>query len=547
MSIDTHNHAPRQVLDVRVRIQASFRNPLGRTADGAISLYVTSAITAAFMLCVPAARHWFVLPVTACGALIGIDAVRWVRGEYKTFSPVGVVGAFGYHFFFLAPLLHVSLNQWVQYVSPPPDWRPWLGWMAAINAVGLVIYRCVIRRPRLQERTQESGVRVVGRSFGRAWSSAIVLAAAVEVYTLVRVGGLRGLAGSVTGATDLHGLGSLFALGESVPLLALLGLIVSKHLKRRPIAHVWLILVAFGAFQLALTGLRGSRGNLIYACVIGIGWMHLWAKRLSRKSLVFTAVLGLAFMYMYGFYKAEGFRGLEEALTNSGRTQLSQTYGRTVPSLLLEDLGRADVQAYELYRLNQPSASFSPADGRTYIGDVAILVPSSLIGERPPDKRKWGTELLFGNEAYASGFVAENIYGLAGEAMLNFGPVSVPVVFLIFALCVRRAQRYASRLAEGDARQLYVPMLSVLCVLLLTSDLDNVLYTALQFGLMTSLVLFLSSKPMDRDEGGKVNTVTTTQETALATAVRRYKRSQGAESGSTRSRRAPRRLGPSLE
>ena len=39
--------------------------------------------------------HWFVLPVSLCGFLIGPDAVRWMRGKYDLYDPKGLLGVFG--------------------------------------------------------------------------------------------------------------------------------------------------------------------------------------------------------------------------------------------------------------------------------------------------------------------------------------------------------------------------------------------------------------------------------------------------------------------
>src|SRR5438552_1320042 len=50
--------------------------------------------------------HWFVIPVFACGLIMYHDAVNWLRGMLDPFDPVGLLGVFGVHFFFFAPLLH---------------------------------------------------------------------------------------------------------------------------------------------------------------------------------------------------------------------------------------------------------------------------------------------------------------------------------------------------------------------------------------------------------------------------------------------------------
>ena len=57
--------------------------------------------------------HWFVIPTFLCGVLMAHDAVNWCRGRLDPYDPVGLLGMFGIHFFFLAPFLHVIWEWWV--------------------------------------------------------------------------------------------------------------------------------------------------------------------------------------------------------------------------------------------------------------------------------------------------------------------------------------------------------------------------------------------------------------------------------------------------
>ena len=53
-----------------------------------------------------------VLPLVGCGTVIGADASRWLRGDLELFSPRGLSGVFGFHFFLLVPLLNVYWDEW---------------------------------------------------------------------------------------------------------------------------------------------------------------------------------------------------------------------------------------------------------------------------------------------------------------------------------------------------------------------------------------------------------------------------------------------------
>jgi hypothetical protein len=141
-------------------------------------MFVSVTTTILFVVSSEPCRHWFVIPIMVCGFLIGIDFVDWLRGRMDLFDPVGILGFLGFHTLFLAPLLHVSMDYWMSFITPPPDWREWLGKMGALNAGGLSVYAVVSRvwkapaRPRLP--------RIWVRNPGFVLAAALVLTAAIQ-------------------------------------------------------------------------------------------------------------------------------------------------------------------------------------------------------------------------------------------------------------------------------------------------------------------------------------------------------------------------------
>jgi hypothetical protein len=89
---------------------------------------------------------------------------------------------------------------------------------------------------------------------------------------------------------------------------------------------------------------------------------------------------------------------------------------------------------------------------------------------------------------------ASNVYGLAGEAMLNFGMYGVPVAFLIWTLIVGRGRKWILCLEPGDVRRLLSPLLALLCFLILNSDSDNIFYTTVKWGTVPVALLWFSSQ-----------------------------------------------------
>src|SRR5208282_4150230 len=101
------------------------------TSDLALSACVSGTISlVCFILNPETMLHWFVIPVFVSGVLIGVDCFAWLRNRLDLFDPLGWVGAYGYYFFFIAPLLTVLRRYHTPELNEPPNWRDWMGWMA---------------------------------------------------------------------------------------------------------------------------------------------------------------------------------------------------------------------------------------------------------------------------------------------------------------------------------------------------------------------------------------------------------------------------------
>src|SRR5579864_4942220 len=87
---------------------------------------IVSGCVSLLILCVFAAfydkpLHWCIVPIVACGCLSGIDMTAYLRGKLDAFDPLGVVGLFSYHFFFLAPLLTLLSGYHSKFLPAVPD------------------------------------------------------------------------------------------------------------------------------------------------------------------------------------------------------------------------------------------------------------------------------------------------------------------------------------------------------------------------------------------------------------------------------------------
>lgn len=470
-----------------------------------IAMALCTLTVCGFLLASPPTAHWFVAPVWLCGVLIGRDAVDWCRGRVALYDPAGIVGLIGVHFFFLAPLLHVAWDSWMLYVEPPADWRPWLGAMATINAAGLLLYRAARQRGRAAGRgsTDHRGYALERGPLLFAAGCGMVISGALQLWVYAEHGGIPGYIDAFTQSVGrpesqsaFAGMGWLFMVSESFPILAMIAFAVIAT--RTRIGRTWAVILAVlaGYFVLKLVfgGLRGSRSNTIWGVFWAVGIIHLWIRPVSKRFVLAGVGLLVAFMYLYGFYKDLG-RDVVTVYEEGALSEVGEAHKRTLQDLVLGDLGRADVQAFVLYRLALADRDYRYAWGRTYLGTAALLIPRRIWPGRPPTKVQEGTEAQFGVGSYdEETWASSKVYGLAGEAMLNFGPLVVPLAYLGFGLLIGRLQRVHARLRDGDARLLGYPFILNLCFAILFSDSDNLLFMFVKDGLVPLSLVWVCSR-----------------------------------------------------
>jgi hypothetical protein len=472
--------------------------------------YFISAVVCAVIFLLSAAQstdvfHWYAIPVFLCGVVIGADAVDWVAGRRDLFDPVGILGLLGLHVFCLAPYLHVVWQQWMRFIDPPTEWRDWLGLMACLNLLGLLLYRATVSAVEHRAADKPAAWRwqIEPQRCGLVLGLALVVTFAVQVVIYLRFGGLSGyMEEFARGGKDFAGLGMFFMVGETFPILALMAYAVWVKLGRR--APGWgelaAVLVAMLVLKLLFGGLRGSRSNTVWALFWAVGIIHFWIRPVPRQVVVWGIVGLVGFMYAYGFYKVGGLDTLMEAAQGKeARERIAEKNNRTVEAAVLTDLGRADNQAFLLYRLLRPGADYEFAWGRTYLGAVALVVPRTLWEDRPETKRREGTDLMYGQGKFSEGrFFSSNVYGMAGETMLNFGPWVVPLFFIPLGALVGWSATLNGRLAADDVRRMLLPLLVNLAFVALMGDSDNIVVFAYQ----NAAIPFFTRLAFSRNVGG---------------------------------------------
>jgi hypothetical protein len=477
--------------------------------DRLLAAFLTAVIALAFCGLRATAWHWFLLPTTLCGLLIGPDAVRWLRGGYDLYDPKGMVGAFGWYFFFLVPLLFVSPGRDVVAFDDPPDWRPWVGYLGLINAACLILYQGAQRagfsapgpRPRQQARWTIDA--------RRAWPYLLFFGGVAllgQATYVLRSGGIAGIIhraslAQETGRIEITGLGLFEYAGGSLPMILLIALtLITEPTRKRPSSVVitGLLLVTFSVAQFLVGGFTGSRSATVWSIIWIAGIVHSFWRKISRRMAGFGVAILFGFMYIYGFYKSGGVEALRQVAAGESLHELEAATGRTLEGLLLGDLARVDVQAYELYRLDSTD-EYSLRWGKTYASALLRNLPSRVWPGRPADAEKTiaGTELFYGSGRYVPGDRWRNtsrVFGLAGEAMLNFGIWLAPLPFVLWGFLMGRYRRATISWPRADARRFLAPLIALLITIALFSDLDNLISLLIDKAALIALLIFLSSK-----------------------------------------------------
>lgn len=492
--------------------QTKFRSHSTSVDSFAISLFTCILIIFYFLQTSEKFFHWYLIPVTLSGVLIGIDAVEWFRGRLNIFDPVGIIGLLGFHFFFLAPLFHVSWDFWMDPYSPTlPEWRPWLGGMAILNLLGIIVYR-FFKKVSAKKNKNFSAISIWQLNRERlpfVLPFFLIISAIIQIMVYRQFGGIlnyidttASIFGEGEEAAQYQGMGIIYMLSETFPILAMIGF--ATHAQKNKKMQSWqmlsFVLLIFIVLAILFGGLRGSRSNTVWAAFWAVGIIHFWIRPVTKKQIAIGLAFMLMFMYFYGFLKSGGIEGFQNALANKeARSSLEAESGRTWQGLLLGDLGRSDLQALMLQRLTEPNSDYKYAWGRTYYSALTILIPRFIMPDKPFNKTKEGTELVFGAGSFVKlEFVYSKVYGLAGEAMLNFGYLAVPFFFIPFGVLVGTIQKWLYTFESSDTRLMLLPMLVNFCFSILSSDLDNDIFFIFKNGLIPFLVIVCISDKRKR-------------------------------------------------
>ena len=433
----------------------------------------------------PRLVHWFLIPVCACGFICGRDALGWLSGRLDPFDPKGVVGMLGMHLFFVAPLLLVWWDMEYDIAARPDDWRPWLGILSGLTALGLLCYHA-------GERISFHRVRAPGKHWtidqDRVFViliPALILSGVAQTYLWYRFGGIVGQLENYKSGdfTRVSGRYKYQLLAGAFPILLLMLLTVlrtrsdPRERERGRYSVAFLMLGLTFVLYFVIDGLRGSRSSIIWTLFWATGIIHYFWRRLNARLVLVGLIPLFMFMYAYGLYKSYGARVVDVYEESRSLTEMGERSGRTSRNMLIRDLSRIDIQAFMVYRLLARDSSYELQLGATYVETPPRqFLPKWIWSGRPrlPRKSLAGADLHYdGHPPHGEGL--SKVYGLGGEAMLNFHLYGVPLMFGIYGFLMGWFRRWRSSWEDLDARLFIAPFFSIWFLAALIGDFDNLL------------------------------------------------------------------------
>ncbi len=465
-------------------------------SDYAVVGICVAVVTFIFVLWNKSVVHWFLIPVMACGVLSGVDIVRWWRGQLDLFDPKTIIACLAFYGFFVAPLLNVAWDSYgVGDLILWGDWRPWLGAMSALNALGLVAYRLASNWAFAKTRASDAQWKLDPKKFYPIFAlalSASIVGATVFIWQL---NGIAGVIEAYENNQDAFiGKGWLLLFAWPLVVLSFIILIFTwtnaqKEVRRYLITGAILVSAA-GIGHFLLLGWYGSRGTTIWALFWMAGIIHYRFRQLPSKTMAFGVIFLIAFMYLYGFYKENKTASLQ-VLRSPSLWFEPVGYQRDFKFLLLGDLARADSNASILHNLIEDPGDYDYRWGLTYVAAFSILIPRNFWPDRPEVRVDAGSEALWGK---GDSLRSSRLYGLGGEALLNFGPWGVVPTFAIYGAVLGWFRRKLTSWNGLDARLLLAPFWTSIIVRGLVSDSDNLVFSTVVEGTLVTAAIFAASR-----------------------------------------------------
>lgn len=285
----------------------------------------------------------------------------------------------------------------------------------------------------------------------------------------------------------------IYMFVENTPLL--MGWLFIAYYKNKDkipsIYSFYLMLLIVVVASLIVSGTRGSRISIILQISSFILLYSSVFKKIKFRNILIALFIAFIFNNYFTVYKYGGIEAVEEYISTGYKPTYISDY-QDSRKVILHDLGRSDVQAIIYDRVINDDYN-PPYIPHSYISSLNLLIPSSLKF----DENFYSKEQLGYSAQYMTTLSKENkssrIYGVMGEALLNFGFLGVFFSFFIFGIVIQRTLK-SYKYLERNGLILFMPLIVLFPVYYLFYDFGNILFLLVKTWLIPIFVFLSSSR-----------------------------------------------------
>lgn len=397
----------------------------------------------------------------------------------------------------IAPIVSFGEQQYMFLPSRNIDWEKYLFIISLLYSIGVVFFYFVVRCLLVEKRIYIFNDNLVNKSRLIIISSIfLVLSFFTQVIIFLKFGGFIGYLTQWTeDRSALDGFGIWYMFSEPFPTILLVFLILLVG-KKRILAnkYKWIIILFVGFFisKLLFGGFRGSRSNTIWGLFLFAGIVHIYLFKLKKIHYIIGISFLASFMSIYAIYKTYGVESFSGEYTIEDTNRYE---GNPLLSIYLGDFSRATVNAFQLAQLNDLD-NYNYKWGQTYLYTSAMIFPPIKSIYTGYNKNSAGYEIMnnFNIDPERDFFDNSRVFGLYGEAVLNFGPIIALFSFIFSAVFIVFLDNLCRGFFVNKVYVFLIPFLANFAFLCIVSDSDNITFFLLKDGFLFVVYLIVIQK-----------------------------------------------------
>lgn len=437
-----------------------------------------------------------IIPVNASSFLLIHIYYLSIKYGSTVFHPLPLVCLIFFLSFVFAPIISLGFDVYLLFAPRLIDWNKWLVITSWLYFVGIFFFYLGSKLSfRSEYNAQSINIDLNKKKLIVVSILFLIITLVSQAYVFYKFGGFISYLTRWSESRDeFAGMGVWYMLAEPFPVILLLFIIllIDKSRLNKNIFNIVIIFSIFFALKLIFGGLRGSRSNTIWGIFWFAGIVHIYLFRL-RKIHILAGVLFLAtFMSVYTIYKTYGIDSFSGDYTIEDTNRFENN---PLIEIYLGDFSRGTINTYQISQIEDLS-SYEYKYGQTYISSIIKVIPPLKELYYGHSKNSAGAEIVSNIKVSPTQDDIHNsrVFGLYGEAILNFGIFIGLISFFIFGVIATTLDNLSRKYLSRNIYVLVIPFVSNIAFTLLLSDSDNLVFFAFKNGLIVLLYLYIVNK-----------------------------------------------------